>query len=634
MNEYISTRLPKLLSIYSRAIWFGFLTVLGGIWAYYRIFTGFSNWDDEGSIMLSVKQYLGGLKLYDQVWSGYGPVYYFYNWLLRSITATPVTHDVVRMSSLLPWLLTSLVCAWIVLRLTTSLVLASVAHFLTLYSLKFFANQPGHPQEICILLLVCLVASGEVVELRWRFLGEILLGALPAALLLTKVNLGIFAILATGLALCVHARRNWLSRAAAASFFAASAFLPFALMKHQLGDPAARVYCIVAIASVAGLGLALLGARRSTSLTFKDCRIVAISFVLAFTTIVLTLLAQGSSFEGMLYSLLLLHLKVSVAGLWYVPASLSPIWLPWAFSGMAVAGWFTFPMKSGMTQRTEVLFPIKLIFGLGVFVSLLSHNGSHLFAFAAPFCWLLLYPTSKDGPSGAPFPRTLLCTTAVIQTLYAYPVAGSQVSFIQILLIVVAAVCISDFFWWFNTKYAEGLWGEGLLRFSAAFFLVLVVIGYIHISYSQYKQYESLSALNLAGADRIHLPKQQARDYQWLTQSAIDYCDVLVGLPNILSLNLWAAVDPPARMNSDAWTLVLTDREQMKIVSALSTHPRACAIYNPDVLTIWNRNHLDLSRLPLVRYIRDNFRSIGSMDNYFFLVRNERDLTNIPEPRP
>ena len=147
--------------------------------------------------MLSVKQYLGGLKLYDQVWSGYGPIYYFYNWLLRSITATPVTHDVVRMSSLLPWLLTSLVCAWIVLRLTTSLVLASVAHFLTLYSLKFFANEPGHPQEICILLLVCLVASGELVELRWRFLGEILLGALPAALLLTKVNLGIFAILAT-----------------------------------------------------------------------------------------------------------------------------------------------------------------------------------------------------------------------------------------------------------------------------------------------------------------------------------------------------------------------------------------------------------------------------------------------------
>src|SRR5271170_2058246 len=86
-----------------------FLTLLGGIWAYYRAFTGFSFWDDEGSMMASVKQYLDGLKLYDQFWSGYGPVYYFYNWLLRSITGTPVTHDVVRISSLLPWLVTPLV---------------------------------------------------------------------------------------------------------------------------------------------------------------------------------------------------------------------------------------------------------------------------------------------------------------------------------------------------------------------------------------------------------------------------------------------------------------------------------------------------------------------------------------------
>jgi hypothetical protein len=101
-------------------LWFGFLTLLGGVWAYYRVFTGFSFWDDEGSMMASVRQYLDGLKLYDQFWSGYGPVYYFYNWLLRSGTATPVTHDVVRISSLLPWLATALVCAWFILRLTNS----------------------------------------------------------------------------------------------------------------------------------------------------------------------------------------------------------------------------------------------------------------------------------------------------------------------------------------------------------------------------------------------------------------------------------------------------------------------------------------------------------------------------------
>ncbi len=133
------TRVQGLL----RLLWFGLLTLVGGIWAYYRIFTGFSFYDDEGSMMASVKQYLDGLKLYDQFWSGYGPVYYFYNWLLRTSTGTPVTHDVVRISSLLPWLATPLVCAWIVLRVTDSLVLATLAHLLTLYSLCFLLLNQG-----------------------------------------------------------------------------------------------------------------------------------------------------------------------------------------------------------------------------------------------------------------------------------------------------------------------------------------------------------------------------------------------------------------------------------------------------------------------------------------------------------
>ena len=112
------------------ALWFLVLSALAGIAAYYWMFTGFSVWDDEGTLLLTVRQFLGGMKLYDQI-KGYGPVYYFYNWILRAASGTPTTHDIVRMSSLIPWLLTALVCAWIVLRLTRSLLLASFTHLLT-----------------------------------------------------------------------------------------------------------------------------------------------------------------------------------------------------------------------------------------------------------------------------------------------------------------------------------------------------------------------------------------------------------------------------------------------------------------------------------------------------------------------
>ena len=114
LDEGITTPVKKWPRDYAFTLWFLFLSALASIAAYYRILTGFSSYDDEGALMVTVKQYLGGMKLYNQISIAYGPVYYFYNWLLRTLTATAVTHDVVRMSSLLPWLLTAFVCAWIV----------------------------------------------------------------------------------------------------------------------------------------------------------------------------------------------------------------------------------------------------------------------------------------------------------------------------------------------------------------------------------------------------------------------------------------------------------------------------------------------------------------------------------------
>src|ERR1700730_14236516 len=166
---------------YTFALWFVFLTALASIPAYYRMFTGFAFWDDEGAMMVTVNQYLGGMKLYNQISVPYGPVYYFYNWALRTVTATALTHDVVRMSSLLPWLLTVFVSAWIVFRFTGSLILSSVTHLLVFLTLSsFFQNDPAHPQELCIFLLVCLVAAGIIASMpRWGWLGLLLLGALP-----------------------------------------------------------------------------------------------------------------------------------------------------------------------------------------------------------------------------------------------------------------------------------------------------------------------------------------------------------------------------------------------------------------------------------------------------------------------
>jgi hypothetical protein len=55
-------------------IWFLSLTALASAFAYYRVFTGFSEHDSEGFLMTAVQQYLQEYKLYAEIASGYGPV--------------------------------------------------------------------------------------------------------------------------------------------------------------------------------------------------------------------------------------------------------------------------------------------------------------------------------------------------------------------------------------------------------------------------------------------------------------------------------------------------------------------------------------------------------------------------------
>ena len=131
-------RLPSAVRIVA---WFAFLTVPAAIAAYYRVFSGFAEWDDEGTLMMQVRQYLTGSKLYQEIYSGYGPVYFFYNWLMRSATGGVLDHNAVRITSAVLSLFCMLICAWIVLRLTKSLAAASVAHLLAFRGLLFFTNE-------------------------------------------------------------------------------------------------------------------------------------------------------------------------------------------------------------------------------------------------------------------------------------------------------------------------------------------------------------------------------------------------------------------------------------------------------------------------------------------------------------
>jgi hypothetical protein len=623
---------------YAFILWFTFLTAMASIPAYYRMFTGFQIWDDEGALMVTVKQYLGGMKLYNQISVPYGPVYYFYNWALRTLSGTPLTHDVVRMSSLLPWLLTAFVSAWIVFRLTDSQLLASVTHlvvFLTLSS--FFPHEPGHPQELCILLLVCLVASGVLAATpRWRSLGMILLGGLTAALLLVKVNIGTFAFLSTSLAILAHSRKTRLSRLSFNAIGAACVFLPVILMKAHWGDPAVRLFAFLVTVSMLTVLLVLFKVPRAFCFPFRDSLITIAAFLSTFIALISVLKVQDVALTRMLHALLLDNIGPYVVhGSWYVPLPF-PIgrrWYFWATGGLVLAGYSCW--SASEKERRENYLPILklalafLIVVLCLFKVVLRFEFV-LFVVLPPLCWMVLFghPEKDSGPYA--FPRTLLCTVTVLQMLYAYPIAGSQFHLVQTLPVIVAMICLGDVLAW-QQKRLRTL-NPVILRTTAATLLLCVVASYIVIARSERKDYDSLPSLQLPGSGRIHLPEVQAQDYRWLVRQLDDHCDVFVGFPEVPSLHLWTKKDPLDGMQMNDWMLYASGPQQMAVSAALSEHPNACEIYNPTLVDFWNRSHQDLEPLPLVRYLHKNFKIVGASGQFSFLVRNERDLTLASDP--
>jgi hypothetical protein len=602
----------------------GFLTVCSATLAYYRIFTGFAEWDDEGTLMMTVRQYLTGGTLYENVRSGYGPVYYFYNWLIRTLTSTSVTHDVTRLTSMVIWTVCSLACAWIVWRLGGSLAVALLCQFLVFRILAFFRNEPGHPQELCMLLLVALAASGLfAASYRHRRLAALLAGALPAALMLVKINIGIFAILAVSLAMLYHVPQGRLVTILRYLAGGASLVLPILLMRTHLNDPSEVAYCVAVSAGIAAL---LTGVVKPVPLfSYEDCALAVGAFAVTGAAVLGMLLVQGVSPSAILTSLVLQHVQLSVKqGNWYVTLGLSPWWLVWAIAAPVLAVVVTRRPDRASAPYKLPAVPVAVISAAALLIAGLGSR--HMFGLIIPFCWILACTPAGNG-SKLIYARTLLASLAILQTLYAYPVAGSQAPFTSILLIVVAGVCLADALSGLPGLVHQGTFPSGV----AAAVVAIVLLSYPLQIWRARLFYGTQTPLNLPGAARIRATPAEVETFHWLVAELKQYCDTFVGYPGIPSLYFWTGkpmpgpvTTPPGPLNADAWTLLLTPAQQQPIVDEFARHPNGCVVYHPSGVSFWNLAGIDESPLPLVSFIQHNFRTVGTMGDYQFQVRKDR----------
>jgi hypothetical protein len=603
------------LSRRTAALWLVILTILTGIAAYFTMLTRFMAWDDEGALMLPVKQYLEGMKLYQDVFSVYGPVYFFYSAALRFLTGTPVTHDVTRTSSVLPWLAASLLCAWIVWRLTKSIVAAAIGLSCVSLIAAFFKKEPGHPQELVLTLLFLFAAFPLFADVRRRrTLLMFALGSLAAALMLIKVNVGALLVAALALALIAHRPTGGVWKLAGIAVAAGCAVLPAGLMWNHLDSSWAQTYWVIATASIAAASYYLLNSTRAIRLSLRDILWAVAGLILTAAAVFCVLAAQHVSFDVVLESLVFLPSRIYTQDRnRYLPHRIPAACALLGLAGAAVA------VYAVRTRRPLHLF--KAVFSIAAVALFLL--GADLLPVVAPFAWLVLCHANDEDRDAQEFPRTVLCSLAVIQTLYAYPIYGSQGDLIQCLLLTVVAICAGDSLYWLLAKSQGPAWLAPNARVLATAALLALTALNAYVALHRYRNYSSLPALDLPGARRLHVEPDQKREFTDVARNIKRTCDVFEALPGLPSFNFWTGEFPVTGFNNNVWMLHITPERQQQIVRALETHPKACFVYNPELDAFWNPGKVDQSRLPLIQYMHRNFRPELAVGEYQIWTRDE-----------
>jgi hypothetical protein len=592
------------------------LVLFSVVAGYFQALTGMASYDDEGTLIRWVREVISGQPLYDRIQTPYGPLYFAYEWLAHAPVGIPVSNDSVRFVSSFFRVAAVLLVFLLSYRIAGSILISWAAGIVAFGELSFLSHEPAHPQELCIVLLLAIALTGCFTGNRTRLM--LVMGALAAGMALTKINVGIFAVAAMGVVFTFSTKPNRLWSAARLLVAAVAIMLPAALMTGMFGQPWAVRYCALETISLAA---ALLVVWRMTGrapfdvqLGLRDFLTSAVGFGIALLLISGFAIAGGSSARAMLECLVLGPRK-AFGPVWFYAARIASPAIPWAVLCLGLA----WTAAAGRWNANRIA-TLKFLLALLVFACCMLERPAALMNYALPLLWLVAIPNDGGaaGRAGS-FSRALLMMVGVIQFLYAFPVAGEQMQFTEILPIVIAAVCLADAVRQLDTRLA-------LIRIPANRKIATIVASGVlasiccFIAAESVQLYRSRPALELPGARLIHLNAQDTRVRQEIVRLArADSCATLVSVPGMPSFNDWSGVKSPSSQGGGPWILGMNDASQTDLTRQLSGDSHACVVVNKVMADLWSPEYIAYSS-PMARFIREKFRTELDSGSYRFLV--------------
>lgn len=600
--------------------WVAFTGTLAAT-SYWLLFTTFMIYDDEGYVLQTLRDFSAHGGLYDQVYTQYGPFFYLLYDLFHRLGGLEFTSAAGREITLFNWIATALACAGITWRLTRSRSAAFAALGITYYHLWSLISEPGHPGSLLTVIIALTAWAGLELILRGKLTWfAVLTGISGAALVLIKINVGVFFIAATGVWLLFNHTQERVARAGALFGGTALVLLPVGLMQHFLGREWAQIFAVLATVAAGTMAVAAAQRRDPAVQTHHLLLFIGAGLGVSLVVIVATL-ARGTSASGLLDGVLFGPLRHP--GVYHFAPQWRAGTLPAAFASvlLAVLCW---------RSRGQAWLPTCVSIGRLVLGALILFSYAEVIAmntlalticFVLPLAWLFVFPLGPDRSlrHGAAF--AWIGLLLVEQYLHAYPIAGSQISWGTFLVMPLAVIGCHEAFAYLGRQHQP--WIKPLLVAVGAFVCGTVLFMTGTLARLGWTRYAASEPLDLPGAEDLRLLENHALALRTMAVNASAHGDLLFSLPGLYSFNQWTGQSAPTRANATHWFSLLSEAQQGKIIAALDRSSRPVIIVQRGLLDFLKEGNFSIAG-PLFEHISQGFARVFACESYEFWVRKGR----------
>jgi hypothetical protein len=589
----------------------------GGFWL---LFSMFKEYDDEGYVLLSLKNFAEHGGLYDRVYSQYGPVPFELYDALHRLLGFGFTNEAARWITLATWLGTALVCALMVGRRTRSLLWSAFTLAGTFAYLWVVIDEPIHPAGLAGLLVALGVWLGADA---WRA-GRIdrfalATAAAGATLLLTKINIGVFFFAATCAWFAMNVRAGrvtvWLGWLAVG----VSVLLPVALMSARLDEAWVRVFALVSVGSVLGVVAAARSLARPC-VTASGWGILAGTATATVVLLAAIVVVRGTTLAGLIDGVLLAPTRLprvfELAYPWRRGAALvamiSPLFAAWVVGTGRLAA----PRTRQLIAMARCGAAAVLLHGAPSLMSTsLSTWG---FSYGLSLAWLFAVPLDEDYADGV---HGWIALVLVFDMLQAYPVAGSQVAWGSYLIVPLLALGLADAAVVLRADAAA--WPHATRVVTTAALVALTATMALSMAATGRTRFNAGEPVDLPGMGPLRLQNRIATDYQIVSENIRSHAAMLFTLPGLSSINLWTDVPAPTLANVTQWYSLLSTARQREIMDALANSPRAALLVDRDLVRQTVENGFGPSGA-LYDWLPTQFERAFTLDHFELWVKRGR----------